>query len=571
MDALERLTCAVISLGLLFGPVAYADELPPPSAKAPSETVKGMEDFLKKIPGTKSADCLMKDFTGILMPGSYQDALSALGGNRGLVDHFLQAQKDSPELAQQALAFYSEVDNVTKLAEPNIAALENMPYLYQEAGDKDHDQLAPGWVWKLALKTAGGDPNRAIELIGICGHDDVENGSILGPKLPEEQKAQKISEVTQLGQAALADLKATLDEPDSQSKNDSCSLFPIGNGKFMSLDSMDIPRLSSLNFQQFQTALIAAKSCRNTPTLQKLHDSLKQYFANGIPPQQFANADQIPCPSSDTNTDFFLPKNLGPKVDIPASLKKRLVKERYDPPPHNCPGGSCQPGKYYHVYGAAAVACEMIARGHSPLVVTEMSAAAGWFYRVLWITSKFASACPDAISTKPVSKGQVIGWSQTLQEVLHLGAKSGCKSPEAEPDLSEPPTTDYYSDDHVMCDAAELMRRETLSGNFGQAMGFLYTDLPSVSAILTGAAETDRGIPLLTEGANRPADWSRARYERAEQTVASIKADFTWTREQHRIGAQFAAQVCKPDQKMIAQSACGTLEKEKKPRGPWHK
>lgn len=47
------------------------------------------------------------------------------------------------------------------------------------AGEGQYKKFPPGWLWDLALKHAKGDPNSAMFLIGMCGHDDVNQGTYL--------------------------------------------------------------------------------------------------------------------------------------------------------------------------------------------------------------------------------------------------------------------------------------------------------------------------------------------------------------------------------------------------------
>lgn len=424
--------------GLNGGTAALADG----AIGDPTQEVAQFSSFLKRVPGGDRLGCLAKDFLAIVRPGAYSAfAENAQLGNAGL-DQFINDKLKDPVFASQVKSFYTDVDsylresgskpwaNAGSSSAPNL----ELPSLFQTAGDSDHAKLQPGWLWKLALKDAQGDPNRAIGFIGVCGTDD------------------------------------TL-----QSINQAC---PSGNAQ-------DGP----------------------------------------------ASAD----------ADFYLPQSLGKNIDISPSLKKRILRRKAAAACDSTDPAQCLPAKYYHIYGSAFVACELIQRGHNPALVTEVSELAGWYYRVLWL-SNLAQQDPAATPEKTAH-----GWLDSLREIVDFGKPLACSAtvPEPEP---EPPLGADSENEQVQRDALQLMRQWTLSRDFGSQLGQLYTDIPTSPVAKIDALT---GVEL-----GRPAGWSKDRFKKAFAKFRSIMTDFAWTAEQHRIGAEFAAKVCKPDPKQ-EKNACG--------------
>jgi hypothetical protein len=83
------------------------------------------------------------------------------GGNNGLVVYNYELLR-KPCFQQVAADFYKEI-----LKDQRIADNRNMQA-------KAPAGFQPGFVWDIALRHANNDPNLAMALIGICGHDDGE-------------------------------------------------------------------------------------------------------------------------------------------------------------------------------------------------------------------------------------------------------------------------------------------------------------------------------------------------------------------------------------------------------------
>ena len=98
--------------------------------------------------------------------------------NTGLAGYFERHFSNNACFAEKALRFYNDVrtsTRATQKTDPQIAR-NSRPSLGDQAG-KNRADLAPGWLYQKALKYTNGNPNAALTLIGLCGHDDTKQGS----------------------------------------------------------------------------------------------------------------------------------------------------------------------------------------------------------------------------------------------------------------------------------------------------------------------------------------------------------------------------------------------------------
>jgi hypothetical protein len=129
----------------------------------------------------------------------YAQDSDVAGSNAGLNAYFGRLWGPDPEdgkqdlkpsekcLRDKAVSFYTDVASLLGSTNPKdckalstpsyIGCSENRPGLLAKAGDDSAGKLEPGWLWQLAMKHANGNPNAALHLIGLCGHDDTAHGS----------------------------------------------------------------------------------------------------------------------------------------------------------------------------------------------------------------------------------------------------------------------------------------------------------------------------------------------------------------------------------------------------------
>ncbi len=486
---------------------------------------------LKNVPGGDKLECLVNDFIEITEPGKYSSAESVENANSGLDDYSNHLLGSSPALKTEAAEFYQAAKTLVydpKLAHGNY--LVEHPQIGQSSGDADHASLKPGWLWNLALHYSHGNANRAMELIGICGNDDTLQGSFYVTLTPQEQEA------------AYEERKSVLDEVITRLqvklKSDRSPNFTFS---FCEFNPEPVDVLNNIVYPDLST-LENLSNCEEKKKIPQLILGLESY-RDQLTPESLKKS-RMSCPSGGVDTgqryaNFFLPKSLGAKVDISDAMRNRIdrtsdlrcSRSSTDP-------SSCIPAKYYHVLGSAFVACELISRGYDPHLVTELSKAAAWYYRVLTLSDTADWADSGATESNFGEElGKVAqGWVESLEEVRNFTKpKNDCPMPGA--------TAPIQPTRAALSDALELMRFWSISGNFGANLGEVYTNLmlnPLASADLNWNWEL-----------SRPAHWTNARFKRAEAEVRSILTDFDWTIEQHKVGAEFAAQVCKPDPSQV--------------------
>ena len=501
-------------------------------AKLPSDTANQLESMLSKIPGGNGLKCLVKDFTAIVNPSEYETADDSQTSNFGLALYFKNLAVKDPTYQTELKNFYSAVRTMIPKRETNLTT--HFPILSEESGSGDASNLKPGWLWNLALKNSNGNPKRALELIGACGHDDIAQGYIPIPNSPLEQNAalierkKFINELLSTAQSSLKTLKKTSAKGSSK-ELEACATF----------SSKSVAQYNSMSNEEFLSGAYLfgctdyVQYQENVKNLIKYKDNLKlENFTIG----------SLPCPAGrDTGSemaDFFLSKSLGSQVDISEKLKGEITaksdlgcKDK-----RGFAKRECIQSKNYHIYGSAVIACEMIAKGHNPKLVIELSKLAGWYYRVLWLNN-LAEDKSDPTKFSP--KENLKEASETLKNLFTIGKpKAQCS------------VDDYVQPSRASTkDAVALLKRWTLSGNFGKSFGDLYTNI-----MVSPLAKLDLSLGMRWD---RPVEWSDSRFNNAIAELKSILVDFDWTVKQHEIGAEFAASVCKPDNRKLANSCRG--------------
>ncbi|MGZ3650341.1 MAG: hypothetical protein ACXVB9_03625 [Bdellovibrionota bacterium] len=147
----------------------------------PLETQKQLYQVIKDVPGAKSLRCLLDDYSQIVgASGSDSEVIAENSGlNRYIKSDFLRL---SPEAQARTKAFYDEINQipVPALPDPHLSFVKDQeaPSMAETSGDVAHPQQQPGWLWKLALRHAAGDPNLASKMIGMCGHDNTFQDSV---------------------------------------------------------------------------------------------------------------------------------------------------------------------------------------------------------------------------------------------------------------------------------------------------------------------------------------------------------------------------------------------------------
>lgn len=112
----------------------------------------------------------------------YYEGQTAGHSNAGLNVYLSQKMNQNPCFGALANQFYSDITaqdrNFMKSFGIRLSQTESLPRptLNDQSGKKPYDTLRPGWLWDKALYYTSGDANLALSLIGVCGHDDVNQG-----------------------------------------------------------------------------------------------------------------------------------------------------------------------------------------------------------------------------------------------------------------------------------------------------------------------------------------------------------------------------------------------------------
>lgn len=386
------LRCALFVLALAVVPkargAAVDSEASALSGKSPQSASAARSDpiailkeqilpRLPQVPGGAKLKALIDDYEEVLGTSQYQSA--DVGANNAGIRVFLRrAKKQDPELVTDAIRFYGEISAADKQRELFLKDSKDAPppldsraSLADVPGDSRSPHLHPGWVWDLAMKHARGDANRAVRLIGLCGHDDVAQGDLVMFEGVERSRAEAVRKAKM---QALQDQQISLQQLIDRAENDpmSLQLRPSRQQKM-------IPEL--------RNALILAEIATEAQASVDLDRNMPPYFC---PPKTSA---------------FFLPESLGEGVKVPAELKDRLVwNQARSDYVKGMRRGELLPAKSYHIYGGALVACEMIGRGYSPQLVKYLQGWIAWAYRTQRMTNDLSPVGASGEGIEPLAK-----------------------------------------------------------------------------------------------------------------------------------------------------------------------
>lgn len=279
---------------------------------------KGLKSYLKIIGLTGYQNSIEDRNVGI--SGYFSDKYANSKCYHKVVDNFYQ------DIAKYDDKFYRDIKN-----EP----LGGRPSLNSSSSKGKSKFLKEGWLWDLALKHSGGNKNLAMEIIGICGHDDAMQGSISRESNSEKAKVIRRKEIERK-EKLIKNLKEKLN-------ND--------------------PTMSNARYSAARNRIE-----REEGALGKLKNSDKYY-------------EKLTCPNRFSR--MYLPHSLGSGVGISDEFKKKLVKIQAP-----TKGAKVLPAKQYHVYGSAFMACKLVQDGVSKSLVPKIQTTAARGYRGIRICEK---------------------------------------------------------------------------------------------------------------------------------------------------------------------------------------
>lgn len=465
---------------------------------------------LSKVPGGMGA--LIRDYQQILNIQAYGSEAFIGSGNAGIAKYFEGKLNEDSKLQTSARAFYEDIRrrDMHRVAWNNVRSDDKFPLgnrasLADHARDVKDPNLSDGWVWNLALQHTGGDPALAMRMIGLCGHDDVTQGEYSIGLEPEQKRVAENrlkSKLTLRVRDAEIEYAKNLAKIEKMKARLLLPYAPKANKK------LDLEKLESLE--------------RELKSRKFLLDWMQRDLQGDS-----AVAQELRCP--ERSSVFYFPGGLGAQVDIPQELKDRIIATQEDAskrPAGRAPG-ALLPAKYYHIMGSAAVACELLAKGHDPALVKTLSRLLGWAYRAQRINSEYCN--------KPYRESKVKDKTH-LEKLTNIGRKQ-----KPDTDLSEEESEEFFN---VNTDAVELMRRNALGG---QKVGFgdFSFQIPQSNFRVKVPAWLEK-IDFV-KNLGKPSGWSDERFAAAKAKMETWFADWAWTTEQHAVGGAFGAEMCSPE------------------------
>lgn len=413
----------------------------------------------------------------------------------------------------------STTDSATSCSEPDRAGL------YATVGSDRFKNLEPGWLWKLAMEHAKNDPNSAMFLIGMCGHDDTAQGEFTW----EDNSPTALDEIRE----QCSELKKQKNLYDNEVKE--LSVHPDANATQLAFAKSNS---TILNMQITQL--------QNASSVQR----------------------QMNCPSAASG--YYTPGSLGMSADIPKSVKDEIQRVQGD-----IGGAKKIPSKYYHVYGAAFMACQLVQNGISPSRAELIQTQAARLYRGIRMCGSNQEYLGDMKDYKSlmlplISKYKLNDPKQlTLAIVKDIRAgKVHCEIDNYDPDFAiklakecaflsrhSIPAQIITSEEFEMTDEqiANKVNNHMINGDAAELYNKWYVGgeniagktVPCTDIRVWGPADLTKPTDSFFGNLAKPNDWSKERYEKASQRLATWDVDFRWTEAQHAAGAKFAGQSCK--------------------------
>lgn len=410
----------------------------------------------------------------ILKPEAYNSDAEVATQNLGLVKFFENQFAGNSCYAERALLFYHDLKSSTRQNQTSHPkdSRNSRPSLGDAAGSNRKD-LAPGWLFKKALKFTNNDPNKALSLIALCGHDDQQQGSF------ENSNAEQ----------TLTDRGMKLNE-----------LYSI--------------------------------------------DEDEEY-------------QRTPCPKS--TADFYISKSLSKDTDISENLKKRILRIQYPNKKF-----TDVPSKNYHILGAAFMTCQMIEAGLSPFLAIQTQIAAANLYRGIRLCQEVddPSQLFRRLMKDPRIRQNYINKSYE-DSILTLSVKAW---------KAQSCSRIYYHQDAI-CDLIASTGLPFLNNSFLSEDRFKESLQKTLEKVIASGLYTSWSLPEEIAGFHLPCSKSQLfgphpflkwlvtqgrwplnicghglKPETCKKALEKIKTwevDFDWTISQHRVGAQFAAKVCR--------------------------
>ncbi|MEZ4873748.1 MAG: hypothetical protein R2827_16205 [Bdellovibrionales bacterium] len=438
--------------------------------------------------------------------------------------------------------------------------LYGRPSISQSAGKAPNERLQPGWLWKTAMKHSKGDPNLAMALVAMCGHDDYSQGEFAW----EDDSAAAREEIAER-------IKWATERVEKNRKR-----------------VMETPATDP-QFKAYASVLQL-----NTQTLTDLKSQ------TSVPRTFMCNQE---------TSRMYVPESLGKGVTISDDLKNKIATLQAP-----TLGAKAIPAKHYHVYGAAFMACQLIQEGVKPDTAIFLQKSAARAYRGIRMCSQMQDLLEErklvfedyqkyrkefvrkkvgerntVRGSRPIMSSP-LGMRQYLpKRVLEIKRSDLCEPPAmtseqqmqdwqknfgercnainnlvgvpySDPDLTEEIIAEKIKAKMAKLDAAVLYDKWYLGGGTIAGKNIPCTDIRirGPKSIVPNGNNTTRRRQRNVCGSS----FSNAECDEARKILATWDVDFEWTTAQHEVGARFAAENCKklkPGEDPI-QNACNAMD-----------
>ncbi len=387
----------------------------------------------------------------------------------------------------------------------------------------------PGWLWDKAMKFAQGDSLLAIQLIGVCGHDDT----------------MQLGETTKIGSRVSS----------RQWQNQI-------NEKLQS---------SALKEKIIQTSQRAALE-------KKQYSYLESETLMSIIKSRYDFENGVTCP--DPGSAFYFPKALGQDADITSELKDKIV--RLQAPTL---GAKAIKSKSYHVLGAALTTCQLVQRGVPDFIAIQMIKGAVNAYRSGRLCQILKNSSPYSGPREPKDLQNII--REERKKIQQCFREEVKKDPAGTTysTFSIVPVFDKTTDKND-CAIASLLpyqvwmdsdiTDEILFNKIARKVAEIDTQDLFLKSKKYKDAKNCEGPQLSDsvyeymneygkEGSENPCpqQWSWQRCNAARTVMATYAVDFEWSEAQQLAGYQFAKKNCRryDSDKSIEVMSCKALGK----------
>jgi hypothetical protein len=461
------------------------------------------KSFKNLLPFESESDLQQRD--GYLNRYVRIEPSQAIGAaNYGIIAHNQEMLSEDNCLGKISRHFYEKLSVLD-----NNKRLKTRPAISDSSPTTD--------VWKLALSLVGNNEQLALKMIGICGHDDVNNGhgkvdrernfifyninsthlnsSLRNTALACQQDQQKCLAAT--AGSLVAEIKsATAPGSDCVKKEDCLRIF-----------SELTTELNSL--------------IRGTENREK-----------GRPGQGISLEGFFRCPTRLSN--MFMPGQF--PFDISQETKNRIILSQSNDIVYK---SSEPPAKYYHQIGGASLTCQEIERGVEPRQAVNMQILFSAAYRVIRLcTSVTSQFNPERVSPEKKVNLQAYLTAREMYKARTLASSK----------FSESEIIKLFEKNYGP--RSKLIFENLKKESFGVPLSYKLKSslasaakqtLPDYQCLMNNLA-----LHLVpSEVIDCPKDVGEIECGLAKKKLKSWDVDMEWTLASQRAGAEFAASKCK--------------------------